>query len=393
MAIYTAAYDDDLSFHDAYGRTGYGSPIVDRVGLDAAFGTTGFSHTQIQGLGFHTAYFGFAYLPGAAIGDVLKLHDAMGVQSFFGLILAQGLGFHDALSRAIQVALVQGMSVHPALALARAVTVLQRLGLHDALSPNSTQALALVEAIGLDAEVLAFFGFGLYDGFKIHPSHAPTFGFSRTISTGIDLHAVLAGSLYWQVTVPEGIELEDSALVNMLYQGDPLSDGFAFSIATVDPGGGFTTWSINTRTGAVSEYQNFAFNSYCRMGNQFYGANSQGLFLLNNETDNGANIIADIKGGLLNIGGARFTQLDNVYLGIDANSTGREWVLKLILPNNKQPDIVYTYYFSPRDLQTTKVNIGKGLRTRYMQWELVVPGEDFDLDAIEFVPIIAKRRV
>ena len=44
-------------------------------------------------------------------------------------------------------------------------------------------------------------------------------------------------------------------------------------------------------------------------------------------------------------------------------------------------------------MKTTKVNMGKGLRARYFAYELISTGQDFDLDSVEFVPLVAQRRV
>lgn len=393
MSVYTAQYDDDLQLHDAYGSTGYGVVEADTTTLIGAFGSSGYGHVFETTVAFHTVNFGYAFQGGAALADTLGVHDTQAVQAFLGFTLVNGVSWGDSFIHAVPAAIVDALGLDAALVVTRAITVLQRLGLHDALAPNTRQGLLLAEAIALNDAVLAFFGRSIADVIHFHPQHIPTAQFVRSLSATVGLHALLQGSLYWQVTVPDELILEDNDLVQMLYAGDPLADGFLFSIATLDPGGDFTTWAINTRTGAVSEYQNFAFNSFCQIGVNYYGANANGLFLINNNTDNGENIIADLKSGLLSIGGSRFTQLDQIYLGIDTNSTGRDWVLKLITPNNLQPDKIFTYYFAPKGLQTTRVNVGKGFRTRYMQWELVVPGQDFDLDNIEFVPVIAKRRV
>jgi hypothetical protein len=37
--------------------------------------------------------------------------------------------------------------------------------------------------------------------------------------------------------------------------------------------------------------------------------------------------------------------------------------------------------------------MGKGLRSRYFAFELVSTGQDFDLDTLEFIPLVADRRV
>jgi hypothetical protein len=42
---------------------------------------------------------------------------------------------------------------------------------------------------------------------------------------------------------------------------------------------------------------------------------------------------------------------------------------------------------------TTRVQVGKGLRARYYAFELeTVDGQDFDLESIEFVPLVVQRR-
>jgi hypothetical protein len=39
------------------------------------------------------------------------------------------------------------------------------------------------------------------------------------------------------------------------------------------------------------------------------------------------------------------------------------------------------------------VPLGKGLRARYFSFELISDGADFDMDAIEFIPLVSHRRV
>jgi hypothetical protein len=44
-------------------------------------------------------------------------------------------------------------------------------------------------------------------------------------------------------------------------------------------------------------------------------------------------------------------------------------------------------------MKTARINIGKGIRARYFAFELISTGQDFDLDSLEFIPLVAKRRV
>jgi hypothetical protein len=48
---------------------------------------------------------------------------------------------------------------------------------------------------------------------------------------------------------------------------------------------------------------------------------------------------------------------------------------------------------STRSMRSTKVHMGKGQRARYFSFELISTGGDFDLDTLEFVPIVVQRRV
>jgi transketolase len=43
--------------------------------------------------------------------------------------------------------------------------------------------------------------------------------------------------------------------------------------------------------------------------------------------------------------------------------------------------------------ENTKFEIGKGIRARYFSFELTSTGQEFDLDSIEFLPIVNQRRV
>ena len=53
----------------------------------------------------------------------------------------------------------------------------------------------------------------------------------------------------------------------------------------------------------------------------------------------------------------------------------------------------YAYKVNASSMRTTRVKFGKGLRSRYLSWELISEGADFDLDTVEFVPISSQRRV
>ena len=55
--------------------------------------------------------------------------------------------------------------------------------------------------------------------------------------------------------------------------------------------------------------------------------------------------------------------------------------------------LTVVYSLTADSMQSTKIHVGKGLRTRYFAFELISTGQDFDLDTLEFVPLVVQRRV
>lgn len=396
MASYDDTIVDGLGLHPAPGvpPTGYGVVNADVLKAHDALGSVGYGVTKTMGMGFHEAQFFYAFQAGAGVIEGLGFDDSVSQAATYGQIVDDALSWaDDQLCIARGQSLTSGIGLHLAQSLARTITVLDKLHIHDIPLTNSFSNIALFEGLAFDDSIVDFFGLGHTNNFTFHDAFTPTFQFNKTVSDGVGFHPALLANLLFMRVVDDDIGLDDADIVNMIYQGDTLADGFQISIGTVDPGGGFTTWAINTRTSSVTEYQNYVFNSFAQIGNELYGASDDGLYLLNNQTDNGVNIGTDIKGALLALGGSRFTQLDGVYLGIRVNDNAREFVLKLITPGGLEGGKTFIYSFTPKNMQTTRVNIGKGFRSRYMQWELITPGPDFDLDSLEFVPLISKRRV
>ena len=156
-------------------------------------------------------------------------------------------------------------------------------------------------------------------------------------------------------------------------------------IAVTDGG----TWAINTRTGAITQYQNFNFNSFAQMGTTVLAADGSGLWELAGALDDTTMVVADIKSGLMELGGAHFTSFKSAYLGLRIVDTAADVMLTLVTGDG----VEYVYAVQPRDMHTSRVNLGKGLRSRWFSWELMIPGYDFDFSSIEFIPITTQRRV
>ena len=100
-----------------------------------------------------------------------------------------------------------------------------------------------------------------------------------TIEEPIAIEETLTPTLLMYVTVAEEIGIEPSEALQMLYTG-VVSEGVEIAGGLLDIDGALTTWAMNTRTGAVSEYSNFEFNSFARIGNKYIGASTSGVYEL-----------------------------------------------------------------------------------------------------------------
>lgn len=305
--------------------------------------------------------------------DIVKIADS------FGLV------FDQVLVDTFGVALVQQSQA--------AAIIIDQLGLRDTLAPaaifNKSMVDALLIADTFEQFFGAFLGADVVDGIGFTEILLPEAFKGVTVTEGIGVASSLNPMLVLRVTVDDPIVIEDDSALNWLFNTE-LVDGIRIGSAYIaigsEHGDQYTTWAMNTRSGAVTEYSNFAFNSFAQFGNVYIGATPTGLYELIGDDDDGTEIVAQIKSGFAQWGGSKFTMFKAAYLGVRG---GGEYVLKLTTGDGH----TYVYTVNARDMRSTKVRVGKGIRTRYFAFELISTGQDFDLDAIEFVPLITERRI
>ena len=156
----------------------------------------------------------------------------------------------------------------------------------------------------------------------------------------------------------------------------------------------YTGWVMNTDgERPLSEYQGFNFNSFAEIGGRYYGAADDGLYLLEGTDDAGTPIDASIKTMMIDFGSAQQKRVQAAYLGYTASG---KLLLKVRAVDGGE---LKEYWYEAQDLSAQApreqmVRIGRGLRSRYWQFELVnVDGADFELDAFELYPVVLNRRV
>ena len=155
-----------------------------------------------------------------------------------------------------------------------------------------------------------------------------------------------------------------------------------------DADNGLSVWVMNMETSGATRYENYNFNSFAKIGETYYGANDAGLFELAGDSDNGANVEAEINFGKLRFGTSARKSMRYCYIGTSSNG---QMILKVEADGE-------TYYYELRDhdelQEMQRFEMGRGLRAVYYDFTLKnCDGSAFDLASIEFTPIPLTRRL
>lgn len=326
---------------------------------------------------------------GAAITEVAEMGFQGSTLAVYHLTASERVRLFDALYRAIPETLLETLTTSDLVKVVQNVVLLDKLLAASTISGKSNYLVALVQTVLTNSNLGLFLGGFLGEEIVAGDALLRQYQAGAQVRELAILSDLLTNSLLVSVALAEGVILSDEQLLKMIYAGDPLLDGVKITCGWFQPSGSFTTWVVNTRTSAVTEYQNYVFNSFAQMRNQFLGANDQGLFVLNGELDDTASIASRIKTGLMSLGGSHFTSFKAIYLGMHVKTNGTEFYVKL----HTGEGLEYIYRVRPKNMQTTKIDLGKGLRSRYFSFELESLGPAYDLDSVEFIPITTARRV
>lgn len=285
----------------------------------------------------------------------------------------------------IPVSVTQSLTTTDVVTIIQSIRVFERLGVNARGLANAINKLSLSERFQVFDNLYRFIFAIANETFGATDVPVFKFLFSRAVTETVNIDETFTSKFIIRLTANEKVNLDSINVLNYLFK-PTLTDVIITSAAYVSPNDTITTWVVNTGNSAVTQYTNYNFNSFAESEKTYLGASETGLYELIGDDDDGTNIIAHLKSGLMQLNSSRFTSFKAAYLGLRG---GGDWVLKLQSGDGKE----YIYSIVAQDMQTTKVRFGKGLRSRYFAFELLSTGQDFDLDNIEFIPLLAKRHV
>ena len=324
---------------------------------------------------------------GPTVSEALNVNDPALAGMIYTRLIHEGVPISSAFQLALVASCSETITFSQTSQLALAVTILQNLFTGDSASTTLKFSLSVAEAMLSNTAFGSFLGARVDELSRVADALTPLFRLGATISEGATLGELASGSLLVNIALAEGVSFEDDNLLQLIFDGR-IAEGVDITAGYVAPSGAFTSWAINTRTTGITEYQNFAFDSLIQFGRKSLGANASGLYELDGDTDAGDPIIASFLSGFMQLGGSHFKAFKAAYLGVA--TPGGQFMLKLITGEGA----TYVYTVTARPMHTTRVNFGKGLRNRYFRFELQnIDGADFNLDNVEFIPLVSHRRV
>ena len=143
-----------------------------------------------------------------------------------------------------------------------------------------------------------------------------------------------------------------------------------------------TAITVNTLTGAVSEYTRHDFQSVTPS----HGGSATGLYAFGGDTDAGLPIQSSLRLPVTLRENTLKQQIAMVYLSMQGQGEAEFTVLG----SGGQS---WSYPFALRDSGQTRCPVGKGIRENYLGFGLSTPaGQAFTLDRVEVLSVKSKTR-
>jgi hypothetical protein len=138
---------------------------------------------------------------------------------------------------------------------------------------------------------------------------------------------------------------------------------------------------MNLRKVAVSQYANYNFNSMCKFGKVYLGADENGIFELDSgAVDGTADIEAFFETATSDLGSEYKKRIRSVYIGYE---TDGRLILKIKDDDNNERSETLPADVAGNKQVSAKVNPGRDGKGHYWMFRIEnVDGSDFSIDAI-----------
>jgi len=189
------------------------------------------------------------------------------------------------------------------------------------------------------------------------------------------------------LSVVDSILINSSVLSNSLFRSN-IFDSFVISIPTIEGSDKYLAYLFSPETSGISNYNNYNFDSCTKFNSKYLFSNSTGLYEYGGDLDDLSAITSHLETVAYDFGSSNLKQVPAVYLGLSSSGST---IMKVKVDG--KAEVIYKLNKKTSNLQTQKVEIGKGLIGRYFQFELITEAPDFSIESIEFYPLELKRKI
>lgn len=349
--------------------------------------------TLTDGLTLADAFAGIALAN--ALVERMEIGGAIGHTIHGGNLIADGIVMSELMILIASAHVTAGIVVGDTLANTwHAINTLADALVLEGVVDTTLAAISLiVDAIVADDEVMRAFGVGLTDGVAVGDAAAHVLAALNQIADTVSMNDTLAPGLRVTLLLSDTVDVGDT-LASTAHLQNALSDGIPLFATLQIDGGTFSGFCLNTETRGVSEYSNWPFESFARLGQSYFGAASDGVYLLEGDDDQGENIESYVRTAVLDLVGGKFARVPEAYLGYTSSG---QLVLKAVVTDRNGTKAEYWYALTAQTAaapRTGRIKLGRGLHSVYWQFELHnKDGADFSLDVLALHPLVLDRRI
>lgn len=316
------------------------------------------------------------------LSQMVRVADGLTLTDVVRAILAVHLTDTVALGAQVTATPVLAVQVIDALALASGTTSVQTMVALVSVT------LALIDAGYTVEQALAQSGMTLGDALE-----AQARAYARVIED-LRLAATPIGTLRLVALVRDGLVLDDAAAAAAEILA-VIRDGLSLLAQVHLDNDPFIAWVMNTEGDRpVFTYDNWPFNSYGQLGDQYLAAGPDGIYILGGPDNDGDPILWSIRSGLMDFGTTRKKRMEQLYL---AYSTDGRLGLRIIVTQPTGEKRAYDYEMRPRPALATSANrikVGRGHASREWAFELhSLDGATTTLADMQLLPMILDRSI
>jgi len=137
----------------------------------------------------------------------------------------------------------------------------------------------------------------------------------------------------------------------------------------------------------ISQFKNFNFNSMCKFGDIYLGANEDGLFVLDSsDKDVASDIDAHVKLAVTDFGVSNQKRVRKLFVGYRTDG-----VLRFTVTGDERREAIVDLDSAAGSLaiHNQKVPIGRDVKGKYLGLKIEnIKGSDFTVDNVHMVPIV-----